>query len=198
MSCLREEVERFKAWASTQRRNYGEWECDYEDWATLYAAGEASLANLSMSEVEVDLVLYVLARDNESELIKSMLEKYVDNGMRVARAAISCGDADARWQIADFLGTQNGDEAKHLLHRFADDEDEYVRRRALLASVRNNPTFAETTAWEWLASEHEYSRLASLRILRQLGSPELAAAIERLRDDLSPVVQAELAVIAAG
>lgn len=141
------------------------------------------------------MLLYTLARDNECECIRDMLKQFPANGVRLARAAVRHADPDARWQIADFLGTQGSDEARHLLRSFVNDSHEYVRRRALLASRRYDPAFAEQTAEQWILSPDEYSRLAALSILHNFRSSRLKGAIASLRDDPSEFIRKKVAEI---
>lgn len=198
MKVLAEQVERFQEWATRRTGRSGEWETDYPEWAALWATANQALAKNSLGESEIALLLYVLVRDNESELILEMLLEYPDNGMHLARACLGNSEPEARWQIAIFLGSQEGEAAQELLRGLVQDEDEYVRRRALLASVPRDPKFAETTAESWLSAEGEYSRLAALSVLQDLRSPALRQAASRLRGDPSPHVRTKVAEIEEG
>ncbi len=195
MASLRVEVERFKAWAAAQAGHSGEWECDYEGWPELLEAAHAALAGINLVDADIDLILYALARNNECENIMGMLEEHPFNGMSVARVGVTYPDRDARWQVAVFLGTRDDDEGRSLLRRMVLDDDEYVRRRALLAIVRTDPIFAEATALTWLCAEHEYARLAGLSVLDEVGSPRLKDATAQLKDDPSPHVRKKVAEI---
>jgi HEAT repeat protein len=195
MASLQAEVERFKAWAAVQAKDSCEWECDYEGWSTFLAAAHAAFAGASLVDADIDLILYALARDNECENILDMLEEHPLNGMSVARVGVTYPDRDARWQVAVFLGTRDDDEGRSLLRSMVLDEDEYVRRRALLAIVRTDPIFAEDTALTWLCAEQEYARIAALTVLHKVGSPRLKDATERLKDDPSPYVRKKVAEI---
>jgi len=193
MILLKDEVERFKVWAASQSNQLGEWECDYEAWPALYAAAQAALVAPRLLDSEVELLIYALARDNECECILGMLTEHPENGMRIARAAMECPEPEARWQVAEFLGTRGEPDARELLRRLVADADEYVRRRALLASAPQDPDFAAEVAWTWLSADYEYARLAALSVLHQLDSPRLAEAMARLKDDPSAYVQGRLA-----
>jgi len=192
---LEAEVSRFKSWAAGEAQDYGEWETTYQEWHGLYVAAKAALSKPALDDVEMELLLYALARDNELEFIRDMLEEFPANGFRLAAAALTYADPDARWQIADFLGTLDTPEARGLLRRFVEDSDEYVRRRALLAAQKCDPIFAEEIARSWLNSPHEYSRLAALDILHELGSRYLTQALEQLREDPYVYVRERVAKI---
>lgn len=149
---LEAEVTKFRDWAAGEAQDYGEWETAYDEWHNLYSAVEAILYKPTLDESEVQLLLYALARDNECEFIRGMLEDYPEHGLRLAAAAVTYPEYEARWQAADFLGRIETLEAKELLRRFVEDSDEYVRRRALLAAQEHDPTFAEEVARHWVES----------------------------------------------
>ena len=196
MGSLQDEVAKFEAWAATQPKKGGEWEVDYSEWSDLLAAAEEVIARGPRDDREIQLLLYALARDNECECIKSVLHEHPSAGMLVARAAISCAEPDARWQVAEFLGSRaEDDEARALLRVLIGDEDEYVRRRALLACARVDRDLARLTAVAWLKDENEYSRLAALSVLQELRAPELGSVIAQLEEDPSPYVSRRVAEI---
>jgi hypothetical protein len=180
---LKTEVAKFKKWAVSEPQDYGEWEMDYPEWSAVYTAVEETLSQPILNDGDVSLLLYILARDNECEFILDMLGDAPEHGLRLAEAAFSCLERDARWQAAVFLGRRSENEAKDLLRQFINDEDEYVRRRALLAISQHDSVFAEETAWQWIDSPHDFSRLAALSVLQDLQSPRLKKALERLRED---------------
>src|SRR5215207_6859960 len=118
MRDLNTEVERFRHWASTQPKAAGEWETAYDDWPSLLAAAEQTLSQSALTSDQVDLLLYCLARDNECQVVREILESYPLNGCRLAEEALDYPDPQARWQAADFLGSQNGEQASQLLRKF--------------------------------------------------------------------------------
>jgi HEAT repeat protein len=195
MMDLKTEVERFRHWASTQPSAAGEWETNYDDWPGLLAAAEQTLSQSPLTSDQVDLLLYCLARDNECQVVREMLESYPLNGSRLAEEALNYPDPQARWQAADFLGSQNGERASQLLREFVEDDDEYVRRRALLAAAKQDPEFAEVTAKQWISAVEDYSRLAALCVLHDFGSPYLTEALDRLRSDPMVYVRKKVAEI---
>jgi hypothetical protein len=196
MNSLAREVQRFRRWADEQPRDFGEWETEYSEWPALWAAAEEAIAGDRLSNEDVELLIYALARDNECETILGELQRHPTTGMRVARVGIECSEPDARWQLAVFLGSHDGEEPRLLLRRLVSDPNEYVRRRALLASAPHDPSFAEQIAAVWLTSEHEYSRIAALTVLRELRSERLHHAVELLRLDASPHVRERVREIA--
>jgi hypothetical protein len=141
---LRQEIDAFKAWAATLPEHKAEWEVPYFDksgnykWDDIYEAVEQFIEKVPLEEwiSEIyDLLLYILARDNEDEVILHFLENYPQHLITLASKALTYEDYDAKWQLAyglshlkDFKST-----AEALLQEFIKDEHEYVRRRALLA-----------------------------------------------------------------
>jgi HEAT repeat protein len=135
---LSSKIEAFKAWAKTLKEHSVDWELEYPDWDSLYQAVYKVLANIPLarwnSEV-FDELLYALARDNETENIADKLPEHPKKLVALANKAITYPDYQARWQIAHALYkiSDKSEEAKNLLTGFASDENEYVRKRALLA-----------------------------------------------------------------
>jgi HEAT repeat protein len=139
MSALVHEVAKFREWAELRHRpdyagpadhGAGEWECDYPEWQSLYAAVDVLLAGAAdrvLTDTELELLLYVLARDNEDERVLESLEQYASIARQLAQAAVSCLDIDARWQAAVLAGRIS---ATDVVRQFLDDDAEYVRRRA--------------------------------------------------------------------
>lgn len=185
------EEARFRKWASgyPPDRRSGEWGCDYPDWPSIYAAvtdvlsREDALAHLGESGVES--ILYLLARDNECETIAGALAKQPEILGAFAHAALRTGESDAKWQIAHLLGevpTPHHD-AEALLVEFVEDDDEYVRRRALLALGQMKSPRTETLAQKAWDSGLEYQRVAALRALKACGSPLLPAFLQAAMED---------------
>lgn len=137
-------VGRFSAWAQTvpvEHRN-GEWECDYPAWPEIYAAWESLLAAAPIEGwpfALVDTALYTIARDNECQ---ALAREVPTASLRfLAEEALARGEAEVKWQLAVEIGTRCVGGCEELLVRFADDDDEYVRRRAVqsLALVGSAP-----------------------------------------------------------
>ncbi|MBG0569024.1 hypothetical protein [Actinoplanes aureus] len=104
---------------------YGvEGECNHPHWEELLTAVRDRLAtSAELSETERHELLYVLARENEDERIAAALEA----SPRLVE------QPQARWQIAIILPCALGEGAVQALKQLAQDDDEYVRRRALAA-----------------------------------------------------------------
>lgn len=190
---LRTELDRFHEWTRQTTGSTQEWDIEYPDWHRLTGAAQDALRRSSLDSAEVLSLLEVLALDHEAETIRNALVEAPELGILLARSALSYPKADARWQLADFLGTRSEPAAVALLRRYMEDPDEYVRRRALLAAQHNDSAFAESVAARWLTAEHEYSRLAALSVLSELPSPQLAAALDALRDDPSEMIRSKVA-----
>ncbi len=147
---LNKVVEEFRAWAKDYpgRDQSGEWECAYEQWpkiTTVVCACLDACPPQQWDDEVVHLLLYILARDNEAEVLKSELTSRPAHLLALARAGIQSAERDARWQLADALGEPDFSamEAEPLLLCFVNDHDEYVSRRALLALGRRHSPKAE-------------------------------------------------------
>jgi hypothetical protein len=140
-SDLTREVRRFKTWAKSGApdvlrigHDRGEWECNYPHWQELYETTEALLAQPRLIDEEsTELLLYVLARDNEDERIADELRHAPLALSKILHRALTYPDPDARWQIAMILPAAMGEAARELLDQLCKDTHEYVRRRATFA-----------------------------------------------------------------
>ena len=187
---LRDEVRKFKAWAEmcpVETRAAG-WECDYDGWEGLRAAALALLSSGSpdhWSPADVDDLLYVIARDNEMENLIDQAANMPETFLRLAELSLKSSESDARWQFAARLGNLHAHKAQGetiLLH-LADDQNEYVARRALLALGELRSDATEALAERAWSTGLEYQRMAALTVLAQIGSIKLDDYIERAISD---------------
>ncbi|MET4173057.1 hypothetical protein ABIB99_004150 [Bradyrhizobium sp. LA6.1] len=185
-----EAVLAFRRWADRypvgQRSD--EWECDYGEWpaiTTAFAAFLDSGVPQHWSAPIVELLLYILARDNEVEVLKRELMAKPAHLLALARLAPHSPERDARWQLADALGSDEfaADEVEPLLEQFFHDADEYVSRRALLALARRRSKRSETLALRAWSTEHEYQRMAALDALSAVNSPLLPSYLDLAQRD---------------
>ncbi len=180
---LKFEIDKFIQWADKQENKSVEWECLYPHWQSIYDEVNKCIKKNKLSDAEIDLILYALARDNESEIVKDSLIEYPHTGLSIAKNGWNYGDKDARWQIASLLGKIKSSESIDLLKKLVEDNDEYVRRRALLSLSLVDKGFAEKFAIKWIKSDFEYSRLVALDVLYDLESDYFDSAIAILKND---------------
>ncbi|RXJ04441.1 HEAT repeat domain-containing protein [Anaerobacillus alkaliphilus] len=129
------EIKTFRDWAITADQSFGEWETEYFHWDKIYHFASQLIENIAVERWSSELLnefLYILARDNECEIIIDTLIENPHQLLSIAEHSVSFPDHDTRWQIAYGLGEikENGQEIKKLLKKFLYDEEEYVRRRA--------------------------------------------------------------------
>lgn len=187
---LNREVGNFRNWASNYpvAERSGEWECDYPDWAAITTEFIRFIEQTDCnhwSDSEIQDVLFILARDNESEILIDELSKHRKCFFFLLKEAVGCDEPDAKWQFADRLGNVDYkfDDVEPFLVLFLKDSNEYVRRRALLALARIGST--QTEAWAEVAwnTGDEYQRIAALHSLHMIGSNRLEHFIALARQD---------------
>lgn len=174
---LRQGLEGLYSWADGKYGRHeniaGEWECEYPAWHEIWPPVEQLILlgeERALGREVVELVLDAMARDNETEQIADFVAERPNVVEVVATAAVRHRDPGARWQAAVAVGrcaSIGPDEAERLLVPFRADNDEYVRRRAMLALSRKAPRSPEVLAWamEAWASGHEYQRMAALEVV---------------------------------
>jgi hypothetical protein len=193
---LHQQIEDFKAWASSTDQRFGEWELNYEHWDSLYASAADAVTTFREGAIPPDVaddLLYALARDNECEHIRESLSESPELLSALAKRATVTGDAKAKWQIAVSLAESKLLGGADLLRPFLTDSDEYVRRRSLLAFAVFAPEEAEAIAINNLDDDFEYTRIAALHVLHSVESQELASAFERLKSDPNEYVRRNVA-----
>jgi len=192
-SILEAEVTRFRSWAEVYpaAERYGEWECDYDEWMPLYEAFARFVAAIPCTEWDrptVDLLVYIIARDWDIGQLVYYVEQDPENLLCLAGWVRTFSEDDARWQLAAALGRTPLPAARvdPLLIDYARDENEYVRRRALLAlGERRSPAVEDLVDAAWDTNE-EYQRMATLEALYTSGSTRLQEFLARAANDNRP------------
>jgi HEAT repeat protein len=201
---LLDAASRFRQWISEHGEDAnGDGESAYEGWGAAYAAFTAFVRGCPRAlwdDAATQAALYLVARDQESEILVDEVTEDACRLIALAKAAIRYPEPDARWQMADRLGDLRGQEAEvePLLVQFTRDKDEYVRRRAILALGRlGSPLVEEVAEGAWNTG-HEYQRIAVLSALRSIGSPQLQEYLDRAMADGRCYLVAHAATIQAG
>lgn len=200
MKSLAAEVGRFRAWETSYPipGRSGEWECEYEFWPALYNAVcefVDAIPFKSWSEAELRDVLYSIARDNECQyLATTVRELHPEVIVLLARASLRLGERDDRWQLAVELGNLSAiADAEQLLLTMAQDEHEYVRRRALQSLVQiGSPSVEQLAlaAWHQPDECQEWSRMNALFCLKKIASPNLEPLVSEAENDSRPHLRA--------
>lgn len=175
------EVQRFRRWTTTipvERTQWIGWECNYLEWADVCSAASNFLAAVNienLSEQTINALLYIIAADNECWIIVYEVAKCPKNLLYLAQAAILSPYADAKWQLAIELGKllTHKSEAERILLAFAKDEDEYTRRRTLMALAELDSSLVNELIEPAWSSNHQYQRMMVLSALHRIASPDL-------------------------
>jgi HEAT repeats len=192
------QVKCFEKWADDiylPEDRFGEWECDYPDWSSLYEAvlnfiGECLFSEWSTEQLQA--VLYALARDNDCQyIVKKISQGHPETLIELATVSINLGEPNAKWQLAAELGNIQSYEkqAEEILLDLVRDTDEYVRRRALIALARIKSEFVEDLAleiWHQSHESQEWARMAVLWSLYQVGSSALNPLLSEAELDSRP------------
>ncbi|WP_281886596.1 HEAT repeat domain-containing protein [Paenibacillus sp. YYML68] len=134
---LDEHINTFWDWSKTQEQKM-EWETNYLDWSLICTITERlfeTTDHTDWARRTVNNLLYIIARDNECEIIIGQLTKNPSSFLFLAKEALFYSDYDARWQFAHYLTRilYKCPDAMEVLLRYTEDNVEYVRRRAIEA-----------------------------------------------------------------
>lgn len=177
---LEGEVSKFRAWADSLPDDTGTsaWEANYEGWPEMYRAVESFASATSCEQwatYMIHLVLYVLARDTDTGYLVRAIARNPENLLCLAEYGVTDAEPNSNYQLAAELGRlkQLSQRTEPLLLRFAHDNDEYVRRRALLALADiDSPHVSELVSAAWNTGV-EHARMAVLHALRKIHDPQL-------------------------
>lgn len=179
---FRNEIKRFREWASRVRHHSAEWELEYPDWPRFEVAVFSFLNETDSAKWETqdrhDL-LYAVARDNECE---KFIERISEDQSLLNKFAFEAMKSDER--DAECLGRVGDLElAEPILQLFVDDADEYVRRRSLTAlSVLGSKETERLAVLAW-ETGRLYPRIGALHALSKIGSPRLEHFLELAKQD---------------
>ncbi len=136
---------------------------------------------------EKEQLLYIIARDNESEYLSDQLNETAL--ITLTKQAIASGHRDDKWQLAIQL-YKLSDQALAItfLEAFVNDEDEYVNRRALMELGKLNSDKVEMyAALFWTRNKYgdmdEYQKMAVLDALKAINSKQLEKYIKLAKED---------------
>lgn len=191
------EIAKYKQWAEGLIQNgykygCGEWECEYNDWGTIYSEFENIIKNSTPEQYtkeELMKLIYILARDNEDEFLADII---VENQMWLiclCEYSFLSDENDARWQLAVRAKyIQDKAISRQLLERYVNDSDEYVNRRALMELAEVLPDKVEYYScifWDRdiYGDLSEYQRMAVLEALKKINSELLSKYLEEAQKD---------------
>ncbi|MEL6611531.1 MAG: HEAT repeat domain-containing protein [Bacteroidota bacterium] len=184
---LLEEVARFKQWTEANPGLGRDWESYYPEWIRLWTAVEVLLEEKkreTWTEAEFETLLFTLARDHTHEHVVHLLAMDEERLIEFATRALPVAEHDAKWQLASRLGLvqHQRDAAETLLLVLADDEDD-VRRRALLALAELQSGHTEAVSVQAWNTGELYARIAALSALHRVGSPKLESYLKEAHRD---------------
>ena len=194
---LFQEIELFSSWAKNlsnipEEERSGEWECDYKDWSNIYKYFEDFLSTYDSADWTDEIknrIIYIIARDNESEILSEILSKFESALISLAQFSISSELPEAKWQLAINLSNlQNKNIANELLEAFVNDPNEYVNRRALVELAKNKSDKTEYYCEKtWNRNVYgkmdEYQKISVLYALNEIQSSLLEKYLTLAKKD---------------
>ncbi len=132
----------------SQNRGNGEWETEYPNWKDLTKAIDQTIQNLNdnYDVEEAELLIQVLAIDNESEITLDKISISLIEKVKFVEQVICSNQPQAKWQIVELLGDGKLANATQNLVKLIEDKDKYVIRRALLSLNRIDSSMAKLFA----------------------------------------------------
>ena len=192
---LYKEIELFKKWASKhypecdEEHDNGEWEFGVNShFDEMVSAARGVITNIDFEDADenlIDAMLFVVARDNESEILADELLKHEGWFSLLATRSLDSKYINARWQFAKRVGEV--DCCKKLVYEFIKSDDEYTSRMALQTMADISPDKAEEYAvlfwnrgkYEEGSYEDEYQKIMVLHVLYRIKSKKLEEYLDK-------------------
>ncbi|MEC0174587.1 HEAT repeat domain-containing protein [Paenibacillus favisporus] len=173
---LDEIVDTFWQWSKTIKHVF-EWETRYQNWELLNTLFDKLIDTTTCYDWDqktINNLLFIIGRDNECELLVSKLAEIPEYLLFLGQEGLSYPDADTKWQLAHYLSNIASIqlEAEEIILKYYEDQNEYVKRRALLALGIIKSRHAEQCALESWKTGMKYQKLAALEVLKQINSPQ--------------------------
>lgn len=190
-----EEIEKFRKWSKgfsqiPEEERCGEWEEEYEHWHRIDSTFADFIRTTQVedwTEAVGKALLYIIARDNESESLADLVSNYPEKLVFLAQYAINVESPASKWLLAIRLPLLSDKRlVESLLLEFIVDSDEYVRRRTLVALAQVGSRQTEhycKEAWQRHDQYQEYQRMTVLQALFNIQSPLLNKYLEEAKQD---------------
>lgn len=194
---LYKEIHKFIRWADKnypdwgEENDNGEWEFGYgSHFDEMYEAAMSIISDADSKDADeklIDALLFVVARDNESENLADVLIEHKEWFDLLAVKSVGSKYINAQWQFAKRLG--KCDSCKNLIYEFIESDDEYTSRMALQTMAEIDPKKAEEYAVKFWnrgkypdgSYEDEYQKIMVLHVLNAVGSDLLAEYLNKAK-----------------
>jgi hypothetical protein len=192
---LFEEIDKFRVWSKgfselPEEERWGEWEEEYEHWDRIESAFADFIRSTNVEDWTNAIstaLLYIIARDNESETLADLVSEYPEKLVFLAQQAVNAESPTSKWLLTIRLPRLSDKKlAESLLLDFIDNSDEYVRRRTLMSLAQVGSSQTEhycKKAWQRSDPYQEYQRMMVLHALFEIKSPLLQQYIEEAKRD---------------
>ena len=192
---LYREIKAFTLWADNnfpmwdEEHDNGEWEIGTDNHfdEMVSAAGEV-ISNTDFADADeglIDAMLFVVARDNESEILADELLKHEGWFTLLAKSSLGSKYVNAQWQFAKRIGEI--EECKTLVYDFIKSDHEYTSRMALdtMADIYQDKAeeyavlFWDRGKYPEGSYEDEYQKIMTLHVLHRIGSMRLEEYLDK-------------------
>lgn len=140
--CLSDIIGKFWKWINLSPQEYAQksMQTDLEeymfpDWDNLITKAERIIQKPYSNNEVVDMILTVIALDNENEDVLDFISSNGSNDFvnTIIERCIIHLQPHARWQCAELIRRRKPKNGQRILIKLLSDSDEYVRKRAQIA-----------------------------------------------------------------
>jgi hypothetical protein len=156
------EAKRFKEWEIKENpcySKYGEWEVDYLNWDEIYQSFDSWIQKPNFRPDIIESVLYLMARDNECEIISGKLHGHPQLAKELAIQSMNFLHSNAKWQLVKIIALSHDSDIDEIIYKISLDRSYYVQRICLMESAKRNSKYTkEMIEWSWLTHD-EYQMI---------------------------------------
>lgn len=161
--------EEWTRWSATADKRNDGWEEYFPKWRELINAAIQTMRSVSLSGQDLELLDHCWSISEETEELSLHASEHLDALWDVVVQMTKSKDWKVRWQAFNALAA-GGSNAEGILRVGLLDENDYVKRRALLSLAEVGPSDADRLAEQFVQHNDAYLRLAAINLLRRCGS----------------------------
>jgi len=186
-------VAQWHEWFSTASRDEGSgWETNWPEWPAAHLLAVHLMLALDLAPESIKLIEVAWAVSHEDQIMLEEAASLADRLLPILRVLTKSQDANVRWQAYQALAHARSSDATKILWAGCRDEDEYCRRRAMLALSQHDRELTPRIVMEHLHDPDGYLRMILVRLAREYSPSLFEAAAQQLRNDKDVRVHDEI------
>ena len=166
----------WELWAEVANRREDGWESDFPQWRKLIDCASQLMCKENIDDECLSNIEFCWTISEEDEELLDFSLRNIDKVFPVLVRLTSADSSICRWQVYVALSAAGPKAEKYLQHGVRDN-DNYVRRRALIAIAPLKPSNLDTLILECLNDLDPYIRQISLELVKSSRDEALVSQV---------------------